>query len=423
MINKISINPDDYYIKLVYKKGKNVKQLAEENGADLAISFSYVDYMKTGFLYGNTVADGKLIFSDFPKVAPRFGFGIKDNKPYIGQLKEGSSSFSKAGPLLVLDGKDVREEQIKIEQIPSDIADSSRVRIGVGLTKQGHIQVLYSTHNITLEELTEKALEEELDVFENGDGGGSVTVYKKGEGVINRTGYLRPVSHAWIFIKKEDDRMKINGIEVIEDFIPKSNTTSRPAYPMVPEYITIHNTGNSKMGANAEMHTEYIDTAKGYVSWHYTVGDKAIYQELPTNENAWAAGDGANGAGNRKSIHIEVTENQDGDYKKAEENAIELIRHLMKKHDIPIENVVPHQYWSGKYCPRKILPRWDDFIEVINIKKPKILANAKVILEENSVPAYITDQGRTVVEVRTLGELLGLQIGWDGKTRTVTLKK
>lgn len=159
-------------------------------------------------------------------------------------------------------------------------------------------------------------------------------------------------------------------LNIIQDFIPKSNTTSRPGYSMVPKYITIHNTGNSKKGADAKSHTEYIDNAAGYVSWHYTVDDKSIYQELPTNESGFHAGDG-NGAGNRQSIGIEICENIDGDYAKAEENAIELIRYLMKEHNIPIENVVPHKHWSGKQCPWKILPRWDEFIE--SIKEKNIL--------------------------------------------------
>ena len=34
---------------------------------------------------------------------------------------------------------------------------------------------------------------------------------------------------------------------------------------------------------------------------------------------------------------------------------------LMKEQGISLGNVVPHQHWSGKYCPRKLLDRWDSF--------------------------------------------------------------
>lgn len=220
--------------------------------------------------------------------------------------------------------------------------------------------------------------------------------------------------------------MKKNGIDVIEDYIPKSNKTSRPGYKMDPKYITIHNTGNSKKSANAKMHTEYVDRATGYISWHYTVGDKAIYKELPTNETAWHAGDG-NGLGNRQSIGIEITENIDGDYNKAEENAIALIAFLMEEHNIPIENVVPHQRWSGKYCPHIILNYgWDKFIDKINDYLdpiPKVLSSTKIMFEGNEISGLITDEGKSYAEVRKLAELLGLLVEWNSKTKTVTLKR
>lgn len=220
--------------------------------------------------------------------------------------------------------------------------------------------------------------------------------------------------------------MKINDIAVIEDFIPKSNKTSRPGYPMIPKYITIHNTGNSKKGADADMHTEYVDTATGYVSWHFTVDDNSIYQELPTNESAWHAGDGANGTGNRQSIGIEICENTGGDYEKAEENAIALIVYLMNKHNIPIENVVPHQKWSGKYCPHKILDYgWDKFIDKIRNygKLPSLTSRANVEYEGKVIPAYLNSEGRTLVEVRSLAIAQDLDIAWDGKTKTTKLKR
>ena len=111
-------------------------------------------------------------------------------------------------------------------------------------------------------------------------------------------------------------------IKIVKDFIPISNQTSRPRYDMDPQYITIHNTGNSRKGADAKMHTQYIDSAKGYISWHFTVDDKIIYQELPCTETGWHAGDG-NGDGNMKSIGIEICENSNIDWINARSKAIE----------------------------------------------------------------------------------------------------
>ena len=161
----------------------------------------------------------------------------------------------------------------------------------------------------------------------------------------------------------------ISGIPFRVDLIPVTNKTSRPAYKMDPTSITVHNTGNSSKGADAEAHTEYVDNTTAYVSWHFTVDDKQIIQELPIIENAWHAGDGGSGKGNRTSIAIEVCENNGIDWKVARDNAINLIVYLMKETGIELGSVVPHKKWSGKNCPHVILAEgWDKFIDDIEYR-------------------------------------------------------
>lgn len=140
----------------------------------------------------------------------------------------------------------------------------------------------------------------------------------------------------------------IKGIPFYVDLIPITNHSSRPQFEIKPEYITIHNTGNDDSRADADMHTEYVDTTNDYISWHFTVDDKKIYQELPIYEIGYHCSDG-----NFKSIGIEICET--GDYAKAEENAINLIIFLMQEMNVGIDKIVPHQFWSGKYCPHLIL--------------------------------------------------------------------
>ncbi len=152
----------------------------------------------------------------------------------------------------------------------------------------------------------------------------------------------------------------LEGIRLIQHLIPVSNKLARPQYPMTPEYITIHNTGNP--GASALANSKYVDAVNSYTSWHFTVGPGEVYQELPITESAWHAGDGENGTGNRKSIGIEIAE-VDG----AEETAIRFVAQLIQATGISLSKVKPHQHWSGKYCPRLILPHWAEFI--YNIKK------------------------------------------------------
>ncbi|MGX4282011.1 N-acetylmuramoyl-L-alanine amidase [Bacillus sp. JK106] len=149
-------------------------------------------------------------------------------------------------------------------------------------------------------------------------------------------------------------------VKITKDFIPVGHN-NRPGYAMDPAYITVHNTANTAKGANAAMHARYEKNPETPTSWHFTVDEKEIYQHLPLNENGWHAGDGNRGNGNRKSIGIEICENSDGDFEKAVANAQWLIKKLMKEQGISLANVVPHQHWSGKYCPRKLLDRWDSF--------------------------------------------------------------
>lgn len=157
-------------------------------------------------------------------------------------------------------------------------------------------------------------------------------------------------------------------IPIKVDIVPKAK---RPGYAMVPEYITVHQTGNTNPGADARAHNSYIHNNAPNPAWHYTVDDHEAYQHLPLNENGWHAGDGVNGPGNRKSVGIEICVNIDGDLKKAEENGAwlvaKLIRELPKLKPFP-ECVKQHYDWNGKNCPAQIRARangWSNFLGLV----------------------------------------------------------
>ncbi|PES74500.1 N-acetylmuramoyl-L-alanine amidase [Bacillus cereus] len=162
----------------------------------------------------------------------------------------------------------------------------------------------------------------------------------------------------------------IYGVPLKEMIVPTGNENIRPGYAMKPKYITIHETDNYSVGANARNHAQYLysqatGTTDRSASWHFTVDDKEVYQHLPLNENGWHAGDGAEGTGNRESIAIEIAVNQDGDYNKAVENARKLAAYLMGELNIPLENVKKHQFWSGKNCPAIMIKNnaWEPFLQ------------------------------------------------------------
>ena len=116
--------------------------------------------------------------------------------------------------------------------------------------------------------------------------------------------------------------------------------------------ITVHQTGNTSRGANAEMHARFINNGSTS-TWHYTVDDKQAIQHFEHNTQCWHAGDGR-GNGNLNSIGVELCINSDGDYNKTIQNGAELVRHLMDTLNLGINDVVQHNYWSGKNCPAQI---------------------------------------------------------------------
>ena len=63
------------------------------------------------------------------------------------------------------------------------------------------------------------------------------------------------------------------------------------------------------------------------------------------------------GAGNRKSIGIEICYSQSGGpkYVNAEANAVDYIARLLKQYGWGIDRVKWHRDWSGKECPHRII--------------------------------------------------------------------
>lgn len=145
-------------------------------------------------------------------------------------------------------------------------------------------------------------------------------------------------------------------MEVIEKLISENKYSLKCPYEMKPMYITIHNTGNN---ASAENEIAYMQRNSSSTSFHIAVDDKVAIIGIPLNKNAWHCGDG-NGDGNRKSIGVEIcySTGSEEQFKKAELHAVEVVKWLMQKFNIPIENVRSHKSWSGKNCPHKTDMSW-----------------------------------------------------------------
>lgn len=127
-------------------------------------------------------------------------------------------------------------------------------------------------------------------------------------------------------------------------------------------YIAMHETANRGRGANANAHARLQAGGNSRAaSWHYTVDDTEIVQSYLDTTRCWHAG---NSTYALDAISIEICVNSDGNYDKALENAAALVAHLRKKHGIPANRVISHNFITGKNCPTIMLAekRWDAFI-------------------------------------------------------------
>ncbi|ANC22557.1 N-acetylmuramoyl-L-alanine amidase [Bacillus thuringiensis] len=143
-------------------------------------------------------------------------------------------------------------------------------------------------------------------------------------------------------------------MEIKKMLVPESRYGVLCPYEMNPTEITFHNTYNDAPAINERNNVANNSTG---TSFHIAVDDKEAIQLIPFNRNAWHAGDGTNGRGNRHSIGVEICYSLSGGdrYRKAELNAIKVIRQLMDTFNIPISRVKTHQERNGKYCPHRML--------------------------------------------------------------------
>ena len=155
------------------------------------------------------------------------------------------------------------------------------------------------------------------------------------------------------------------------------------------EYIVVHYVGGVSPAKN---NAEYYYNNKLKASAHYFVDEKDIYQVVKDKDKAWHCGgglQGKNGHGfyqkctNSNSIGIELCCKKRGNdwyfEEKTVENAVELIRYLMDKYNIPIGRVIRHYDVTGKICPAPFIDedKWAEFKEKIEGGTPMTVEEKK----------------------------------------------
>ena len=175
------------------------------------------------------------------------------------------------------------------------------------------------------------------------------------------------------------------------------------------KYIVWHYTAND--GDSDESNAKYFKRKNLKSSAHYFVDDDSVTISVPDTYVAWSVGGSrysnyktTGGAKyykictNTNSISIELCDTvKDGSYNVSEKtlnNAIELTRDLMKKYNIPIENVIRHFDVTGKSCPAYYVnnTKW-------NAVKARIALSSSLTTQTSlSVPLKITQSKKSIQE-------------------------
>lgn len=140
----------------------------------------------------------------------------------------------------------------------------------------------------------------------------------------------------------------------IKTLLTKRNFTAMKN--KVNKYIVIHFVGAVSSALN---NAKYFETVYRGASAHYFIDDKDCYQVVREKDASWHCGAKYYkhlSCRNSNSIGIEMCcfRNSKGELDISEatiNRTVELVRELMAKYNIPIENVLRHYDVTGKNCP------------------------------------------------------------------------
>lgn len=165
------------------------------------------------------------------------------------------------------------------------------------------------------------------------------------------------------------------------------------------KYIVIHYIGAT---GTAKNNADYFYNGDRQASAHYFVGETECWQSVEDFNGAWHCGNTRTEVNNKNSIGIEmecanpqllVTD-------KTIQNTCELVVYLMKKYNIPIENVRTHYEVSGK---TKLCPNFANTNRWIEMKN-----KIKSMLNVTSKPTTVTNTTNTLYRVK---DSKGTQLG------------
>lgn len=219
-------------------------------------------------------------------------------------------------------------------------------------------------------------------------------------------------------------------MQITNLIMPKSQYVIKCPYAMIPEFVIAHETAND---ASAMAEASYMEGNANYVSFHEVVDDYRVVHCIDFNLNSFNAGDGRNGAGNRKGIAIEICYSKSGGerYEKARINGAKRIAQILKQFGWGIDKLKKHQDFSGKYCPHRTLDEgWDKFVNMVReelgdtivaekptIQNKKIDVKYQVYSNGKWLPDIINTQDYAGIKGQAISGFRGNTVRQRGRSR------
>lgn len=174
--------------------------------------------------------------------------------------------------------------------------------------------------------------------------------------------------------------------------------------------IFIHETDNTRSGADADAHSRLQKNGNSrQASWHWQVDNKEAVQSFIHDICCWAAG-----SGNMEAIHVEICVNADGDYHKAVQNAATLVAKIMQDEKISLSNVVQHNYYTGKNCPKLMRSgkiKWSNFLNMVK-NFVETMEPVKPVLADATLYRLFTGTYKTRAQAENVIDVMKYRFGW-----------
>lgn len=202
-------------------------------------------------------------------------------------------------------------------------------------------------------------------------------------------------------------------------------------------YIVVHYTAND--GDTDTGNGKYFANNKVGASAHIFVDEDSCTQSVPDNYVAWHCETAGMtfkcSCRNSNSIGVEMCSDKvNGEYVITEQtklNTVKVVKWLMKKYNVPIENVIRHYDVCGKICPEPWVRKSSEWTDFKN-KLAGAIAEKKEEDDEMIETGTVTVNGKDYKITKILKDdknficvsdlrNMGFNIGYNADTKNITI--